>query len=60
LKCSSGVTFGWARDHLANFVEQDRRIMVSHDGSIYFSALEKADRGNYSCVLQSSASNEVN
>ena len=31
--------------------------MVSYDGYIYFSALEKIDRGNYSCSVQSSVGN---
>ena len=51
------VRFYWARDYFPNFVEEDRRIMVSQDGYIYFSALEKIDRGNYSCSVQSSVGN---
>ena len=53
------VKFYWARDYFPNFVEEDRRVMVSYDGYIYFSALEKIDRGNYSCSVQSSVSNQV-
>lgn len=34
-------------------------FQVSYDGYIYFSALEKIDRGNYSCSVQSSVSNQV-
>ena len=51
------VKFYWARDYFPNFVEEDRRVMVSYDGYIYFSALEKIDRGNYSCSVQSSVGN---
>jgi hypothetical protein len=56
---SLDVKFYWARDYFPNFVEEDRRVMVSYDGYIYFSALEKIDRGNYSCSVQSSVSNQV-
>ena len=31
------VRFYWVRDYWPNQVEEDRRIMVSHDGYIYFS-----------------------
>eukprot|EP00095_Tigriopus_kingsejongensis_P002293 maker-scaffold400_size182785-snap-gene-0.21 protein:Tk02293 transcript:maker-scaffold400_size182785-snap-gene-0.21-mRNA-1 annotation:"PREDICTED: contactin-like" len=51
------VKFYWARDYFPNFVEEDRRVMVSNDGYIYFSALEKIDQGNYSCSVQSAVSN---
>ena len=51
------VKYYWARDYFPNFVEEDRRVMVSHDGYIYFSALENIDRGNYSCNVQSAVSN---
>jgi len=50
------VKFYWARDYFPNFVEEDRRVMVSYDGYLYFSSLEKIDRGNYSCSVQSSVS----
>ena len=43
------VKYYWARDYFPNFVEEDRRIMVSYDGYIYFSALKNIDRGMYSC-----------
>ena len=52
------VRFYWARDYFPNFVEEDRRIMVSQDGYIYFSALENIDRGNYSCNVQSTISSQ--
>ena len=52
------VRYYWARDYFPNFVEEDRRIMVSHDGYIYFSALENIDRGNYSCNVQSGISSQ--
>lgn len=51
------VKYYWARDYFPNFVEEDRRVMVSYDGYIYFSALENIDRGNYSCNVQSAVSN---
>ncbi len=38
------VKFYWARDYFPNFVEEDRRVMVSYDGYIYFSSLEKIDQ----------------
>ena len=52
------VRFYWVRDYWPNQVEEDRRIMVSHDGYIYFSALENIDRGNYSCFVQSTISSQ--
>ncbi len=51
------VKYYWARDYFPNLVEEDRRVMVSYDGYIYFSALENIDRGNYSCNVQSSEFN---
>ena len=51
------VKYYWARDYFPNFVEEDRRVMVSFDGYIYFTALENIDRGNYSCNVQSAVSN---
>ena len=51
------VKYYWARDYFPNFVEEDRRVMVSYDGYIYITALEKIDRGNYSCNVQSAVSN---
>ena len=50
------IKYYWAREYFPNFVEEDRRVMVSYDGYIYFSALENIDRGNYSCNVQSSVS----
>ena len=38
------VKFYWTRDYFPNFVEEDRRVMVSYDGYLYFSSLEKIDR----------------
>ena len=62
IKCDAphhfpSVKYYWAREYFPNFVEEDRRVMVSHDGYIYFSALENIDRGNYSCNVQSAVSN---
>ncbi|XP_014603516.1 PREDICTED: contactin [Polistes canadensis] len=52
-----GVKYNWAREYFPNFVEEDKRVFVSYDGALYFSALETIDRGNYSCNVQSEASN---
>ncbi|XP_034935862.1 contactin [Chelonus insularis] len=52
-----GVKYYWARDYFPNFVEEDKRVFVSNDGALYFSALEPIDRGSYSCNVQSIASN---
>ncbi|XP_063704991.1 contactin-like [Culicoides brevitarsis] len=51
-----GVKYYWSRDYFPNFVEEDRRVFVSNDGALYFSALESIDRGNYSCTVQSTVS----
>lgn len=50
------VSYYWARDFMPNFVDEDRRVFVSQDGNLYFSSLETIDRGEYSCVVQSSVS----
>lgn len=47
------VNYYWTRNSFPNFVEEDRRVFVSHDGNLYFSSLEKIDRANYSCNVQS-------
>lgn len=46
------VRYYWSRDYFPNFVEEDKRVFVSNDGALYFSALETIDRGNYSCSVQ--------
>lgn len=46
------VKYYWSRDYFPNFVEEDRRVFSSYDGSLYFSALENIDRANYSCSVQ--------
>lgn len=46
------VKYYWSRDYFPNFVEEDKRVFVSQDGALYFSALESIDRGNYSCSVQ--------
>ncbi|XP_015594638.1 contactin [Cephus cinctus] len=51
-----GVKYYWTRDYFPNFVEEDKRVFVSYDGALYFSALETIDRGNYSCNVQNVAS----
>jgi len=50
------VKYYWVRNSFPNFVEEDRRVMVSHDGYLYFTALENIDKGNYSCIVQSAVS----
>lgn len=50
------VKYYWARDYFPNFVEEDKRVFVSYDGALYFSALENIDKGNYSCNVQSKVS----
>ena len=37
-------------------MEEDKRVFVSYDGALYFSALETIDQGNYSCSVQSQVS----
>ncbi|KAK8720533.1 hypothetical protein OTU49_013266, partial [Cherax quadricarinatus] len=50
------VHYYWARDYFPNFVEEDRRTMVSYDGNLYFSYLDFIDIGKYSCNVQSTVS----
>lgn len=50
------VKYYWARDYFPNFVEEDKRVFSSNDGTLYFSALEPIDQGNYLCNVQSIAS----
>ncbi|XP_045597115.1 contactin [Procambarus clarkii] len=50
------VRYYWARDYFPNFVEEDRRTMVSYDGNLYFSYLDFIDIGKYSCNVQSTVS----
>lgn len=47
------VKYSWSRDYFPNFVEEDKRVFVSYDGALYFSALETIDRALYSCSVQS-------
>jgi hypothetical protein len=47
------VHYYWAKNAFPAFVEEDQRVFVSHDGNLYFSALEIIDRANYSCNVQS-------
>lgn len=47
------VKYSWSRDYFPNFVEEDRRVFVSNDGALYFTALETIDRASYSCSIQS-------
>ena len=48
-----GVLYYWTKAEFPNFVQEDRRVFISHDGNLYFSSLEKIDRSNYSCQTQS-------
>lgn len=50
------MKFYWVRDSFPTFVQEDERVFVSHDGALYFSALEMIDQGTYSCNVQSLAS----
>lgn len=50
------VNYYWTRNSFPNFVEEDQRVFVSHDGHLYFSSLEKIDNGSYSCNVQSDIS----
>ncbi|XP_063219696.1 contactin isoform X2 [Bacillus rossius redtenbacheri] len=52
------VKYYWVRDTFLNLVEEDKRVFVSYDGALYFSALEHIDTGNYSCMVQSSVSDK--
>lgn len=49
----SQVLYYWTKAEFPNFVQQDRRVFISFDGNLYFSSLEKIDRSNYSCQVQS-------
>lgn len=44
-----GVKYYWSRPRFPDLVEEDKRVFVSNDGALYFSALERIDNGNYSC-----------
>ncbi|XP_023243546.1 contactin-like isoform X1 [Centruroides sculpturatus] len=46
------VFYAWNRDKFASFVQEDRRVFSSFDGTLYFSSVEKADQGNYSCMVK--------
>lgn len=50
------VRYYWAKGYFPNFVEEDKRTMVSFDGNLYFSYLDYIDSGTYSCNVQSSVS----
>lgn len=47
------VLYYWTKAEFPNFVQEDRRVFISYDGNLYFSSLEKIDRSNYSCQIQS-------
>ncbi|XP_015912441.1 contactin [Parasteatoda tepidariorum] len=50
------VNYYWTRNHWPNFVQEDQRVFVSHDGNLYFSSLENVDEALYSCNVQSTIS----
>jgi len=50
------VHYLWVRDHFPNFVDEDQRVFVSHDGHLYFSSLETIDAAEYLCNVQSTIS----
>ena len=39
----------WSRPVFPDLVEEDKRVFVSQDGTLYFSALEPIDEASYSC-----------
>lgn len=47
------VLYYWTKAEFPNFVQEDKRVFISYDGNLYFSSLEKIDRSNYSCQIQS-------
>lgn len=49
----STLNYYWSRSEFPNFVTEGPRIFISRDGNLYFSSLEKIDRANYSCNVQS-------
>ncbi len=46
------MKYYWSRPRFPDLVEEDKRVFVSYDGVLYFSALEQIDQGNYSCTVQ--------
>ncbi|XP_037068317.1 contactin-like isoform X2 [Pollicipes pollicipes] len=50
------VHFLWVRDYFPNFVDEDHRVFVSHDGHLYFSSLETMDEADYMCNVKSTIS----
>ncbi|XP_043215270.1 contactin-like [Amphibalanus amphitrite] len=50
------VHYLWVRDYFPNFVEEDQRVFVSHDGHLYFSSLETIDQAEYMCNVKSTIS----
>lgn len=51
-----GIKYYWSRDYFPNLVEEDKRVFVSFDGTLYFSALETIDEGIYGCNVKSEVS----
>ncbi|XP_077497058.1 contactin [Amblyomma americanum] len=47
------VHYFWVRNAFPDFVQEDPRVFMSHDGNLYFASLEKNDDANYSCNVQS-------
>lgn len=46
------IQYYWSRNYFPNLVEEDQRVFVSHDGTLYFSYIEQVDSANYSCTVQ--------
>lgn len=47
------IRMQWSKGFHSNFVQENERTLISQDGHLYFSALEKSDQGNYSCSVKS-------
>lgn len=48
------MKYYWSRPRFPDLVEEDKRVFVSNDGALYFSALEPIDEAKYSCNVQGS------
>lgn len=51
------VLYHWNRNNnFENFVQQNSRIFVSHDGNLYISSVKESDMGYYQCNVYSTIS----
>ena len=48
--------YKWVKEKFPTFVEENKRVFSSYDGTLYFSALEPIDAGHYGCVVKTVAS----